>query len=185
MNETVDVAAGSTPAAAGRSSRSPVGRVCFTALLTLVFLAAAVESRTFPPLARYFPLIIASGGLVATTLQLIVEVRRSRRPAEPGGGQTAIMDVGSSDEPLPRVLLSAAKIGSLVPGIWLLGATGGSVIYVLLFLRFEGRWRWRTAFAGTVMTGVLLLLLEEYLNFYWPTGLFDLESTIRQLLGAQ
>lgn len=159
-----------------------LARLAFNALLVAVFVAAAWDALTFPSLARYFPLIVSTLGAIAALGQLTIELRRRRMAAAWAGAARSelVMDAPASEEPLGRTIDAAWRMLTLVPAIWLLGGVGGSVLYILLFLRFEGRWRWWTSLLAACATLLLMIVLEEYLNFYWPIGRIDLENLFRE-----
>jgi hypothetical protein len=137
------------------------------ALLVLMGAAAAIWiARSYPPQARFLPLLTAGGVIALTLAHLLFE--RQRETGE-------IMDIGLRSRGEPDVGRAVAKVAAFIALLLLLAATVGlqygCLAVALLFpiVMMEGRARWITSLVGGSLVALIALwLLDFYMGVYWP-----------------
>jgi len=137
------------------------------ALLVLMGAAAAIWiARSYPPQARFLPLLTAGGVIALTLAHLLFE--RQRETGE-------IMDIGLRSRGEPGVGRAVAKVAAFIALLLLLAATVGlqygCLAVALLFpiVMMEGRARWITSLVGGSLVALIALwLLDFYMGVYWP-----------------
>ena len=144
----------------------PVGVVLF-------FSYALFEARDFSFVARIFPLVAGTGGLILGLLGLVADLRAKGKIV----GQEGLIDL-APDQSLPvavmqkRALRVISWLLGLYLGIWVLGFKISIALFFFLFLRFSGRLGWRLTVGLTAFAVFLFLFaFEKLLTLYWPEGL--------------
>ena len=177
------------------TSAGRIRRLVFTVLVLLFFVAVLVSTNNFRlRVAGYFPGFAALLGVVTVGLLLIVEIRkalvaRSLDPvavtpavapsidgtATPGltPGEIVVGEdegEGGDIDPhqLRRTLLWLTLSVVLVA---LLGLLYGAGVFLLLFLRFEGRESWTYTLLATAAALGFLYGTADLFNLQWPESL--------------
>jgi len=167
----------------------------FPVFLLGLFAAMLSEATEWNPLARIIPLIVGSGAMLFCLLALINDVFKR------GGGkretldeiaraqvvQKIHMDIKSNVGHIPRhkLLFRGAiffgwMIGFLV-SMALIGIIPTVPLFIMLFMRLEGREPWRIVIPmAVVMCGFIYVLFDQLLAIPWPpTVLGDFVPALR------
>lgn len=159
-------------------------RLGFDVLVAVVMAAALYSSTDFHDLARYFPVVITGFGLLLSTVNLALDLRRWRvRTGEllsevQGTGGAMSQSTDAAQTSLGRALYYVAWLTSAAIAMWLLGVLAAIALFVVSFLIIEGRWRWFTAIAGAVVLMALMQALTVALNLRWPEALLPLHEYV-------
>jgi TctA family transporter len=159
------------------------------------FLITAIYfTREWEPLSTIAPLIVAYTALGIAAVSFINHTFRDEiAPAQSGGpaaGRSMHFDTGADDGDLPRETMlkrAAAFFG------WLLGFIGSMAVigviptvfvFVVLYMRLEGREPWRlVALSSVGMTAFCYVLFERVLLLPWPaTVVGDMFPVLRDLV---
>lgn len=162
------------PAAAVARARTAASRFggplrledLFALVILLVVGAAVWTAFSFPPRARFMPLLTGIPIILLLLFQLLF-MRRST------SGE--IMDIGLRSLTVPGAGKTALAVGAFLALFILLTATIGlpyaSIAFAIVFpvVMCEGRMRWTTsAIAGAIVALVALVLLDYYMGVLWP-----------------
>jgi TctA family transporter len=159
--------------------------VFITVLVSLIYL-----TREWDHLSTIAPLIVAYAGLTFAILSLINHTFRREDVSGATGSGAMHFDTGADDGDLPKetMLRRAAAFFS-----WLLGFIGSMAligviptvfVFVILYMRLEGREPWRLVAGLSVgMTAFCYFLFEKILLLPWPaTVVGDLFPVLRDLV---
>lgn len=120
-------------------------------------IAAVVTARRWPAAAATFPTLVASlvGGLAMINLWLINFGRHRGDRAEP----TLDLQLAPSRPGEFRdVAFIFLWLAGFLLGIYLLGFPAAALLFVLLYLRLDGKESWPVALAGATLTGAIVYL---------------------------
>lgn len=157
-------------------------RLTFSALWIVVFGYAALESRSFPSISGMYPFVVSLGGLVLATATFLLDIRAWRKGSDVIGSDAsnsstatlAATEGGSTG----KAFLRAGRYGLWLLGLMALVAVIGLVpaagVFVLAFLLVEAKAKWPLLVAGPIVTVVLLLVLGNAINLFWPASLITL-----------
>lgn len=170
--------------------RGQIRRLVFSILVMLFFAAVLYSTSLFNlVVAGYFPGFAALVGLTSVAILVAVETRKilvARRLAlEPAlapadlvteSGEIVVDDdagEGADIDPgrFGRVLLWIAAAVVLVA---LLGIPAGSGVFLVLFLRYEGRESWTYTVLGTSVAVGLLVWTADLFRLQWPETLLEI-----------
>lgn len=170
--------------------RGQIRRLVFSVLVLLFFAAVLYSTSLFNlVVAGYFPGFAALVGLTAVAILVAVETRKilaARRLAvEPAlapadlvteSGEIVVDDdagEGADIDPrrFGRALLWVVVAVVLVA---LLGIPIGSAVFLVLFLRLEGRESWLYTVLGTGVAVGLLIWTADLFRLQWPESLLDI-----------
>jgi TctA family transporter len=169
--DTAPSAASAVAVARARSATSRFGgplrlEHLFALVMLLVVGAAVWTAFSFPPRARFMPLLTGIPIIPLLLFQLLF-MRRST------SGE--IMDIGLRSLTVPGAGKTALAVGAFLGLFILLTATIGlpyaSIVFAVVFpvVMCEGRMRWVTsAIAGAIVALVALVLLDHYMGVLWP-----------------
>lgn len=122
--------------------------------------AAIIAARRWPAAAATFPTIVALlvGGLAAVNLA-VINLGRNR-----GEADSAPLDLqlsrGSDQAGEGRnVAAIFSWLAGFLAAVFLLGFPPAALLFVLLYLRLEGRESWPMALGGAILTGAFIYLL--------------------------
>jgi TctA family transporter len=157
------------------------------AVFAAVFAAAALTSAQWAFAARLMPQTVAVAGLAAVLLTVVGTFIQTRR-GEPAvrvrrGGEADALAGMSEGEAYRRVGVVALWVAGLVAGVLLVGMMPSLLLFMILYMRVEGRVRWRTTLltSGLVWAG-MAVLFARILNVPWPRSL--LGDTVPALRAA-
>ncbi len=160
-----------------------------TQIFPAVFIAAltmlVVIALPWHPSAKLVPLVVGTIGLTVAVLSLLNEIFRKPEPAmaEPGTGASMSpnrihMDIDSDTGHLPWQTVAAR--GTLFFG-YLLGFMGSmaaigliptAVLFVILFMRWEGRERWSLVLPYAAFLALFIIVAFDYfMSVPWPQTL--------------
>ncbi|HWP34996.1 MAG TPA: tripartite tricarboxylate transporter permease [Thermodesulfobacteriota bacterium] len=167
IRDTLATAArpGATAPAAG-----PAWSLGVSAGALALFAAALVASLDFSPAARLLPLLAAVPGVALALVQLLLDLRATRRPA---AAATA------PPEPVRPALAAFGWVGLFVLLLWLVGLRAATALFVPLFLLRTARLRWPAAAVYTAATLAALEGLTWLFGMTWPRGLLPLPGVTR------
>lgn len=158
-------------------------RLGFSVLWIVVFVYTAWESRRFPAIAGWFPMVVSFFGIGLAVATLTIDVAKWRREGDTVGQDAAATAStaafgGEGGAGVPRAFALAGRYGLWLLAytglIWLVGAVAGSALFVFLFLLLEARASWPYLVAGPIVTIAGLTLLAEAVNLFWPRSLLTL-----------
>jgi len=156
------------------------------AFLLVLFGVMMSEAVTWNPLAKIVPLIVGSAAILFCSLALITEVFKKGTVKATSLGEKAMedvqqkihMDIASTVSHLPAITLITR---SLIFFGWLAGfllsmATIGLIptvpLFVIAFMRFEGREPWRIVLPYALVMGLFIYyLFDQLLAIPWPPSL--------------
>ena len=165
----------------------------FPMFLIGLFGVMLSQATTWNPLARIVPLIVGSGAILFCSLALINEVFKGSKTksldeiARAQVEQKIHMDIKSavSHVPWQKLLLRGgiffgwmvAFLGSMA----LIGIIPTVPLFIIAFMRLEGRERWRVVLPmAIVMCGFIYVLFDQLLAIPWPpTVLGDIFPALR------
>lgn len=158
-------------------------------LVAALFAWAAWEASGFPGRARVFPQFSSLAGLAATVGALIRTLGEegeastgpeASRPDEPERARAETEAAEESGPGADRARSFAGQVGAALPyllwlgllylGVYLIGLTAASGLFLLHFLRYPGELPWSRAAAGAAGAMGVLLLLAYFVNLSLPGG---------------
>jgi TctA family transporter len=157
----------------------------FTMFYFCVFAALLVMASPWHLSAKLVPTIVGGIGLVAVGFSLFNEMCRKSKPVKAGAGQPERaagerihMDITSDTGHLPLSTIAgrgALFFGYLVAFMVLMAVIGlipTVAAFVILFMRMEGRERWRLIFtyAAVLVLGIYVVF-DHFMSVPWPPTL--------------
>jgi hypothetical protein len=143
-----------------------------TLVMLTIFAAMVAISTTYPADARFMILVVGIPAIGLCLLQLGLDLYRGSSPAKPreqlaGGplhvGRATLLPTGMPRDPVVRrELLIWGYFLAFIAGILLFGFRMAIPAFLIGFLRFEARARWRTALVLGIGASVILILLFEH-----------------------
>jgi len=166
-------------------------RLGLPAVLAVLGVIAVVQSLDFPPLARYFPLVVATAlTLLCLAVLGVAIVQLVRSPVEGlktgGSNDTAgLLVEGWQQGPeefswvVRRMLVSVAVLGGAIVTYAIVGAVLGSGLFIAFcqWRLVRARW-WAVALAGAA-TSLAVWFISYQFHLIQPTGLLDLRFGLR------
>lgn len=158
----------------------------FTVGLIGVIGTMLVQSLDWPLKAKLIPLIVGPLALLFATLSLLNSVLRSNarhagglaEEARAGIAQSTHMDIASDTGHLPQSLVIAragqffAWMLGFMLSMWLIGLIPTVVVFVVAFMRIEGRERWRIVLPYAILlTLFVYVVFDRLLLIPWPQTL--------------
>ncbi|WP_176555724.1 tripartite tricarboxylate transporter TctB family protein [Virgibacillus ndiopensis] len=140
--------------------------ILFTTFLFIVFCLMAFEANTFADKAKFFPFFVAIGAAFLAFVSIVlqtIEIVRSNK-------ENSIDDVGEIKKVLKYVLWAVGYIAL----IYFIGFMLATIVFLLVFLLIESKFRIITTVLSTALVVVGLMLFGNVLNLYWPTGLLGI-----------
>ena len=114
-----------------------------------------------------FPFWLSAGMLICS---LLVIVRWVTRASPPSRSTEPYMDRRS----LILFLIGAGSLAVMIGAIHIIGVYGAVPLFLIFYMRFQGRHRWLTTGSlAAVMPVVLFLFFEIALNITLPKGLTE------------
>jgi hypothetical protein len=156
-------------------------RIAFALFMLVVFAYGAYGVKNMVFGARIFPISVAAPGVLLVLIQLYREVRRSLNP-EPEGTATAeerVIDVASDTSTSAAVVYARGLqylswLVGLYVGIYLIGFKMSIPIYIVLFMRVEGKAPWKVIIPITGLTLYIVYFhFQKLLGVYWPDCLLN------------
>lgn len=171
-------------------------RFGFNFFLLVVFIYAAWHATGFTDLARYMPLFAATSAAVFMVLLLIKDYVKWRRVGYIAADETmgtatlghveddqtdrsapedgAVAEDRSTDRAiLARAGIIWAWILGYILAIYVAGIPAGTVIFLVLYLKFQSRLGWGAVAIGTVGILALTEALKGALNLEYPPYLLQ------------
>ena len=143
-----------------------------TLMMLAIFAAMVAISTTYPADARFMILVVGIPAIALCLLQLALDLYRRGDPAKPqeqlSPGRFAIERANLAFTGMPRdpvvrrELLIWVYFLAFIAGILLFGFRLAIPAFLIGFLRFEARAKWRTALVLGIGASVILILLFEH-----------------------
>ncbi len=139
----------------------------FTIFVMLIMAFAVWEATHWPLKASIMILVLGSGGVLVTGIQLVRELRN------PGKTESSGMDIEVDEEltgkkTTPRIVAISAWIVGLFVSIWMIGFFIAVPLFSFLYSKFNGA-RWAIAILiAAINTLTLWGLFEQLLHVPWP-----------------
>ncbi len=159
----------------------------FPAALLVLFIVMLTQSFDWPFAARIVPSIVGIGAILFCSLSLINDVfglhERDGAVAATaggaGGGQQKIhMDIASKTSHLPgptilgRGLLFFGWMAGFMVLMWLVGLIPAAPIFIIAYMRVEGREPWKIAVPMAACVALLIyIVFDQLLSIPWPPTL--------------
>ena len=150
----------------------------FSVLVTLAFGYGVYEAFSYDYLAKIFPLYVSLVLCALAIINLIQEIRSSRKGVSTGSKGTA--DLASEwgelamSEVLQRFTSFIAVMILLYAVVWLIGYPLGITLFIIIIYRYVSRTKWHwSILAGLAGLG-FLALVSKLLYMDWPEGFFKL-----------
>jgi hypothetical protein len=153
----------------------------FTLALLALFLAMLSEASTWSAYAKIIPMIVGGGAVLFSSLSLANDI--FRRPAKttatlagaPLAQQRIHMDIASDISHLPvrTVLLRGGLffgwMVAFLSSMALIGLIPTVPVFILAYMRAEGREKWRlSAVLAACVTLLIYVLFDRLLAIPWP-----------------
>jgi len=157
----------------------------FPAALLILFIVMLSQSLDWPFAARIVPTIVGVGAILFCSLSLANDVFGVH---EPGGAATAAsagkrpkkihMDIVSKTSHLPglTILSRGATFFGWMAGfmllMWLIGLIPAVPIFILSYMRFEGRESWKIVIPmASTLVLLIYVVFDQLLAIPWPPTL--------------
>jgi hypothetical protein len=146
----------------------------FTSTIIIAIAVGLVESRHWNPMTALFPRVIGVPALGLCMAVLVMSIRRGRQQ------KSAIEKKADSEFSRSvkiAIVLFAWIIGFIIL-IWTLGIIAAMFVYVLSYMRVQGKYRWLSStITAACVSGFVYLVFNVIFRIAWP------ESLIEMLLG--
>lgn len=143
-------------------------------VLAVLFGFLVWEAEQWNYRSALFPQVIGVAGLFSIIVLFFVRVLLKRMPVSSpfqSGGEEPTLDAGGYDNEDVRALRLLAWIIAVVFLSWLVGQMVAMSLFMLVFLRYESKVRWRTASVSAALTGSFLyVVFDRVLNVTWLDG---------------
>ena len=152
--------------------------ILFSVLVTLAFGYGIYEAFSYAYLAKIFPLYISLVLCVLAIINLIQEIRASRKGVKADSKGTADLESEWGDLPMSDVLrrfsVFIVVIIVLYALVWLIGYPLGITLFIIILYRYITRTKWHWAIVAGLAGLGFLALVSKLLYMDWPEGIFKL-----------
>jgi hypothetical protein len=136
------------------------GRVAASAIMLAIFAGMVAIAGGYPPQARFMPYVVGIPGILLCAVQLVFDLRESRRAAAAGGSSFRCE------------LFMLGWLLAFLAGIVLFGFVYATPVLLFAFLRYAARERIKVALAGAAGGFVMIhLVFVELLEIPLHDGL--------------
>jgi small-conductance mechanosensitive channel len=143
--------------------------ILFTSFLFVIFCLMAFEAHTFADKAKFFPFFVAIGAafiaLVSILLQSVELVKNKKRKEEVDEEETA---------EVKKLIKYILWVVGFVALIYVIGFMLATILFLVVFLLVESKFRIHTTLISTALVIGVLVLFGNVMNLYWPTGLLGI-----------
>jgi TctA family transporter len=157
------------------SPRLDAGTAFYAAFLLLLGWMWIQASGWGTDAARTVPTIVMFFAFAAVLVGMLHYVFADEQIANPAGGGAIRVDLDDEFDDLPaptiarRALAIAGWIGLFMVMIWLVGMLPAVFIFIVAYMRVEGRESWGLTLAvSATMTGACYVLFDQALHVVWP-----------------
>jgi hypothetical protein len=152
--------------------------ILFSVLVTLAFGYGIYEAFSYDYLAKIFPLYISLVLCVLAIINLIQEIRSSRKGVKAGSKGTADLasewgDLSMS-EVLRRFSVFVVMLIALYVLVWLIGYPLGITLFIVILYRYIAKAKWHWAIVAGLAGLGFLALVSKLLYMDWPEGILKL-----------
>lgn len=148
----------------------------FSSVLFILFCAMALEARSFPISAMYFPFYLSLVGILLTFINMIVEYRNLKSTEEDDNDDDD--DVATFDTPVTHSFKAASLNFLWFVGyfamIFTVGFIVATIIYLGLFLKKRTDFKLITIILSIIISIGFLIFLQQALDLKSPTGIIGL-----------
>ncbi|SFB10295.1 Tripartite tricarboxylate transporter TctB family protein [Lentibacillus halodurans] len=142
-----------------------VKSILFTAFLFILFCLMALEANTFTDKAKFFPFFVAIGAafiaFVSVILQTFEHVKKTKEEEEEAVEMKKML----------KYIFWFVGYGVL---IYVLGFMPATILFLLVFLLVESKFRVMTTILSTALVVGVLILFANVMNLYWPAGVLGI-----------
>ncbi|WP_010531848.1 tripartite tricarboxylate transporter TctB family protein [Lentibacillus jeotgali] len=144
-----------------------VKSILFTFFLFIIFCYMGWEANSFSDKAKFFPFFVAIGAAVLSFVSLVLQsidlfLRKQKNEHTE--------DIGE----IKRVLQYVLWVVGYIALIYVVGLILATILFLLVFLLVESKFRFVTTVFSTVLVIGGLFLISNILNLYWPSGLLGI-----------
>lgn len=143
-----------------------LGSIIFSFVLLIVFILMAIEATSFAKLAKFFPLYIAIGAIVITSISILLQLKGYRKDR--------VQEERASKEENLATFKYILWILGFVVAIYVLGFVIATVIFLIAFQLLESKHKVLPTLGSTAVVIGLLYGFTSLMNLYWPKGLLGL-----------
>ncbi|WP_102348821.1 tripartite tricarboxylate transporter permease [Bacillus sp. Marseille-P3661] len=143
----------------------------FTVLLLIILVSALIPALSWPALAARFPLVIGIFVLVVLVIQLINELKNSKKHQVGMHFDLPPDDIGGRGETLRRSSIIFAWIIGLVILVYLLGLAISLPLFAFVYMLSVGKVSILRSLALTVCLTLIIVGFAHLAGIYWNTGL--------------
>jgi hypothetical protein len=152
--------------------------IVFSVLVTLAFGYGIYEAFSYDYLAKIFPLYISLVLCVLAIINLIQEIRASRKGLGADSKTTADLesewgDLAMSDV-LQRFAVFMMVMIVLYAVVWLIGYPLSITLFIIILYRYVCRTKWHWAIVAGLAGLGFLALVSKLLYMDWPEGILKL-----------
>lgn len=152
--------------------------ILFSILVTLGFGYGIYEAFSYAYLAKIFPLYISLVLFFLAIINLIQEIRASRKGIAAHSKGTADLESEWGDLPMSEVLrrfsVFVLVMLALYFLVWLIGYPLGITLFIIILYRYLAGAKWHWAFVAGLAGLGFLALVSKLLYMDWPEGVFKL-----------
>lgn len=131
--------------------------IVFSFSILLLFILMAIEAHGFQKLARYFPFYISLCGVVLASVLVFIDLTKLRKTKERIINFIAIKYI--------------VYIVAYFAAIMIVGFMAATVLFLLVFLLVESKFKIWSAVLSVAITLGFLNLFGYYLNLEWYSGI--------------
>lgn len=152
--------------------------IAFSVLVTLAFGYGTYEAFSYAYLAKIFPLYISLVLFVLAIINLIQEIRSSRKGIGVDSKTTADLESEWGDLAMSDVLrrFSAFIVVMIVlyALVRLIGYPLGITLFIIILYRYVSKTKWHWAIVAGLAGLGFLALVSKLLYMDWPEGILKL-----------
>jgi hypothetical protein len=143
----------------------------FTSSVVVAIACALYAGRGWNATTALFPRAVGVPTLVLVIAILVVEVARGRR-GEGGSGSLAAAEPDAAfGATARRMVRYFGWLLGFVLAVWAIGLSYAIAVYILAYLRVEGRYGWlKCVVYASVTAGLIAVVYSQVFRVAWPEG---------------
>ena len=145
----------------------PKIKYAFTSLLIIAIAVGLYAARVWNGETALFPHVVGYPALVLAIIILVIDIRNGRRQAKD--------HKAAGDDEFARVAFRTIRYFAWLVGfvvfVWAIGIVYTIPIYVLGYMKIEGKYSWLKSGIYAVATVAFIFVLFDYIfGVAWPEG---------------